>query len=52
MAIRDEGSFRMTDAAYEALAAIEAVDPLKGYRSSFALIGWTGYGGLSSVTQV
>ena len=53
VAIQDEGSNKMTDAAYDALKRLGAENPLKNnFRSSYALLGYSGPGELDAVTQV
>ena len=53
MAIQDEGYSRMGSADYKALENVGAKSPLiKMYRSSYALIGWTGPGKINVVAQV
>ena len=53
VAIQDEASFKMSDTAYDALKRFGAANQLrKKFRSSYALLGWSGYGQLSAVTQV
>ena len=53
IAIQDESSANMNDAAYNALIKLGAVNPLKkNYRSSYAQIGWTGPGKINVIAQV
>ena len=53
IAIQNEGSSRMTDEAYDLLERFGANNILrKKYRSSYALLGWSGPGTLDAVTQV
>ena len=53
IAIQDEGSREMSEAAYKALEKFGAQDPLKeNYRSSYALLGWSGPGVPNFITQV
>jgi hypothetical protein len=53
IAIQDDGSRDMTDPGYEALEMVGAQNPLRRiYRSSYALIGWSGPGAPNFITQV
>ena len=53
VAIQDEGSKKMTDAAYEALERFGATNQLRNkFRSSFALLGYSGPGQFDAITQV
>ena len=53
IAIKDEGSAKMTDEAYNSLKEFGANSPLnKNFRGSYALLGWSGPGTLDAVTQV
>ena len=53
IAIQDESSKNMNDAAYNTLINLGAVDPLKNnYRSSYAQLGWTGPGRMDVIAQV
>ena len=53
IAIQDESSHNMNDAAYNALIKLGAVNPLKkNYRSSYAQIGWSGPGQIHVIGQV
>ncbi len=53
IAIKDEGSDKMTDEAYNLFKEFGAYSPLnKNYRGSYALLGWSGPGTLDAVTQV
>ena len=53
VAIQDEASNKMSNSAYDALKRFGATNQIRGkFRSSYALIGWSGYGQLSAVTQV
>ena len=52
-AIQDEGSRGMIRNAYKALIKVGASNPLmRGYRGSFALLGYTGPGRLPFIRQV
>ena len=53
IAIQDEGSRNMNNAAYNALITLGAINPLKkNIRSSYAQIGWTGPGQIDVIGQV
>ena len=53
IAIQDDGSKKMSTAGYDALEKVGAQDLLRGsYRSSYALLGWSGPGAPDFVTQV
>ena len=53
IAIQDEGSAKMNTTAYDALKKVGAQNPLKGnYRSSYALLGWSGPDTPNFITQV
>ena len=53
VAIQDEGSKKMSNSAYDALKRFGARNQIRfNYRSSYALLGWSGDGQLSAVTQV
>ena len=53
VAIQDEGSHRMSNLGYNALRRFGAHNQIKkNFRSSYALLGWSGHGKLDAVTQV
>ncbi len=53
IAIKDDGSYRMRPDAYDLLERFGADKPLQNkYRSSYALLGWSGPGTLDALTQV
>ena len=53
VAVQDEASSKMKDGDYNAFNKIGAQNPIKkDFRSSFALVGYTGPGRPSWVTQV
>ena len=53
IAIQDEAATKMTNSAYDAMRRFGALSQYRHeYRSSFALIGWSGPGNSAIVTQV
>ena len=53
ISVQDASAKKMTEIAYETMKRVGATNPLKyHFRSSYALLGYSGPGKLDAVTQV
>ena len=52
IATQDAFEVHMSNEAYTCLQNLGAVNPIRAFRASFALLGYSGPGQLDAVTQV